>query len=351
MAQMGREQLFQRLLIWFVLYTTIIGILNLAWAGGLTLSDIGGSTGGYIPGQIITGTGAGSNGYIEGANIANGSVSNGVDFTAISLLNGNITTTIGGSWLLENSVGLVLISLPIFPGVFNPSVVLARNVQSSNGIYTVSTKVNNVPGTDFYVTPRFITGISGSDIKVIFKSDGVHISKFPLYLGVLDNGDDYFFPYAQSQITASGGSTITTQLTETVSSQNSNTPDYTSLLTVSKDGTTLFTNVKVRSILPGDNINDQVRHGGAGSDTANFIVMGFPNTPMLNNGGIIISGNNARLQGDFNPLTAVTDFLGLVSTILGISNSALVPFWLWAIIGIPSISTIMLIYAEMIRGN
>jgi hypothetical protein len=205
-------------------------------------------------------------------------------------------------------------------------------------------------GGDFYVYPRFITGYSGSDIKVVFSSDGVHVKKFPLYLGFFDNGDDYFYPLSGASSTASGGSTITTSLTETVSSQISNTPDLSSILTVSKDGTYLFT-VNVRSILAGTNINDQVRHGGAGSDTVGFVVKGFT-TDMLDNSTSILSGSEG-IAGDASQtdILAAPSFLSTILAIFGLTSSSVVPFWLWAIIAIPCISTLTYMYLEMLRGN
>jgi hypothetical protein len=216
------------------------------------------------------------------------------------------------------------------------------------------------------VFPRFITGYSGSDLKVVFDAQGVHIKKFPLAYGIFDNGDDYFYPLANAQITLGGGSTITTNLIETLSSQTSNTPDYTSTLTVSKDGTTLFT-TNVRSILPGFSINDQVRHGGAGADITGFVVAGFPSTQMLENGGTILSGSTGNtLMNDYygasgvsagtsynniDVLGSIVGFFKLLGTAVGISSNALFPFWLWAIIAAPSIATLIMIYYEMCRGN
>lgn len=339
MGSYGREEVFMKILIFIAVVTAFTGIVNLANSGSVSLGNFGGGT---IPGQTTTGNGLG---YIEGSNSAQGTVVTDLDFTTASSLNSNISTEIGGPWTLTYGTGLVLSGLPIGSGIINPSAVIVRNGMINGQTYTTNAKVQNPSGSDFYVFPRFIDGYSGSDLKVVFSFDGVHVKKFPLYLGLFDNGDDYFFPLPGAETTIQGGSTITTELIETVSSQISNTPDYTSTLTVSKDGAPLFS-TSVRSILAGANINDQVRHGGAGADTTGFIVMGFPNTPILDNSSVIISGSTGSAADKAAP-----NFLSVIATILGLTPDPLIPFWLWAAIFIPCISTLALIYFQMVRGN
>ncbi len=355
---LGREQLFHRILVFFAVITAMTGIINLAASGSIDIGSISSAFSGTelpegsISGQIMAGTTSGGS-YFEGANTANGTVSTGIDFTTAAVINQNITTTLGGTWTLENGVGLALTSLPWFPGTLNPSAVIARNVQSSDGIYTVNVLIDNSVGGSFYVFPRYISGYSGSDLKVVFASDGIHIKKFPLYLGILDTGDDYYYPLSNAQETIAGGSTITTYLTEAVSSDISNTPEYSAQLTVLKDNNLLFT-TNVRSILPGNNINDQVRHGGVGSDTVNFIVKGFPNTNMLDTSETIVSGSvqySNILGSEVNPLAAIAQFLALIATFMGLSSSAIIPIWMWAIVGAPCLATLSFMYLEMLRGN
>lgn len=348
-TKMGREELFFKILIFFAVITAITSVLNISAAGTITLGDVSSVVSGggpdAIPGQFAA-TGRTSP-YMEGANTANGTVLTGIDFTTISVINQNVTTLIGGPWTLSSGQGLILTGLPVLPGTLNPSAVIVRNARSTGGNYTTNVLVDNAGDGDFYVFPRFIDGYSGSDLKVVFASDGVHVKKFPLNYGILDAGDDYFYSLSGSQNTIYGGSIITTNLTETVSTAPSNIPDYTSVLEVSKDGLHLFT-IYARSILPGNNINDMVRHGGAGSDTINFIVKGFPNTPVLDTSETIISGSVSGASLD--PLAAAGAFLGLIGAIFGLTDAAIVPFWLWAIVGLPCIATLIFMYIEIARG-
>lgn len=351
-AAQGDALLFQRIMAFFAIYLCIMSVVNLASSGTIGPGDLAYAMGSGAPGEINApwGSVGGTGSYIEGANTANGTVASGVDFTTATVVNQNITTTLGGTWTLESGVGLVLTSLPWFPGDLNPSAVIARNVRSSSGVYTVNALIDNAAGGNFYVFPRYISGYSGSDLKVVFASDGVHIKKFPLLFGFLDAGDDYFYPMANAQATISGGSTITTQLTEAISATPSNTPDYTAVLTVSKDGSTLFTTY-ARSILPGNNINDMVRHGGAGSDNVNFIVKGFPDTPMLDTSDTIISGSVQYTPGSVDPFAAITGFLSLVGAAMGIVGDPLLPAWFNIIVIGSCTTTLGYLYLKMIRGN
>jgi hypothetical protein len=351
MDQQGREQLFFKILVFFSVITAITGIFNLANAGTITLGDLG--SGDYmqtIPGQATPGSfSPGLSGYTEAANTANGTVITDIDFTTATSINSNVNTLIGGPWTLVSGQGVVLTGLPFLSGVLNPSAVILRNAQSDGSVYSASVKVDNVYGDDFYVFPRFVDGYSGSDLKVVFSYDGIHVKKFPLYLGFLENGDDYFYPMQDAEVTAAGGSTITSALTEAVSSQTSNTPDYTAVLTITKDGTELFT-VPVRSILPGANINDQVRHGGAGSDKVGFVVMGFPNTNLLDTSASLISGSTSTVDQVLSAFAIAEQLWTLLTTILGLTSNSLVPFWIWAIIAIPCITTLVFMYIEIARG-
>jgi hypothetical protein len=337
-------KMFFQILVFFTLMTTVTGVINLSNAGYIDVGSLADPTGGsesfFQYGTV----------YSEGANTVPGNVITNLNFTSISAVNPNVTTLIGGPWTLVSGTGLRLTGTPFLAGVLNPSVVVARNVRISSGtIYYFSAKVDNSgSGGDFYVFPRFIDGYSGSDLKVVFSNDGIHIKKFPLYLGFFDNGDDYFFSFPGARNTIPGGSTIKTVLTEAVSSDLSNTPTYTSNLIVYKDGSQIFS-TPVRSILPGTNINDQVRHGGAGSDTVGFVVAGFPDTNMTDTSASYYSGSQGT-SSSWDPLDAIGQFAALVATIFGVSRDALIPVWLWSLVAVPCLGTLSYLGIRMLRG-
>lgn len=347
-----REELFFRILLFFAVFSIIALALNLAAipagaSGSITINDFASAVSG-INGVGLAGVAdtVGGGSYQESANTAHGILLTGLDFTTATAINQNVTTLIGGQWTLTAGQGLILTTTPLISGVFNPSAIILRNVQSSGNVYTVNSLIDNsVAGGDFYVFPRYIFGYSAYDLKVIFASDGVHIKKFPLTYGILDAGDDYFYPMPGASNTIPGGSNIATALTEVTATRIGAVPEMTSNLAVSKDGVLLFS-VPVRSIYPGDVSNDKVRHGGAGSDYKNFVVKGFPSTPMLSTQESLTSNEGSLI----NPLSAIGMFLNLLGAAFGVSQAAVVPWWLWAIVGTPCITTMSLIYIEIWRG-
>lgn len=332
-----KEQLFGTLILFFIMSSAFIGYLNLSAASG-GFPDLGN---GQIPGAIAFNqmglTGASQ---IIGQDYTNttGSYSSNVTFTT-------------GTWTQIAGTGFVLSS----PALFPPSLINLQNVQSVNNVYTISVTVKNPTNSEFYVYPRYISGNSGSDLKLVFASDGIHLKKFPLLLGVLDNGDDYFLPKSNAQ-TVIGNTTITTVLNEAISTQNSNTPDYNAKLTVIQDGTTLFS-TPCRSILPGYNIQAEVKYAGAGSDVAGFIVMSFPDTLITDTSQTIISGTtgiswlDSAVNAGLNIISAISQFVSLVGTALGFSAGAIFPAWMSIILFGSQGAVLIYLGAQLARGG
>jgi hypothetical protein len=75
-----------------------------------------------------------------------------------------------------------------------------------------------------------------------------------------------------------------------------------------------------------------------------------------------IDGNFALSQSQLqDPITSIANFLWsliligyqfltMITVVLGLSSNALIPLWAWAIIGIPCIAALLLIYIEIARG-
>ena len=333
----AKEALLGALIMSLVASSIFIGYINVTATTG-DFPDLGPSN---IPGAIV---------FPDLGGLQGGTTS-GQDYTTASGYSQNIST-LSGTWTRADGIGYTLTS-PAFLAV---SVIALENVQSTNNIYTVNAKVENVPGNKFYVFPRYITGFSGSDIEVVFDNDGVHIPKFPLTAGFIGAGDDYFLPMSNSETTLSGGSTITTILTEATSPQNSNTPDYTAKLTVIKDGQTLFT-TPIRSLLPGFYPSSEVRHAAAGSDSTGFIIQSFPNTLVQDTAQVVVSGTtgigwlDSIFNAGFGAYNTVTKLAGVLGTILGFSTGALIPPYGVAFIIAPQLIVIWFIAAQLIRGT
>lgn len=353
-----REELFFRILIFFAIITGVIGVLNTAQAmnhqNSLTSSFlasivVGNGADTKIPGQMnVIKSG---NPFREGANSAPGILVAGIDFTTASSIDTNTTTLSGGIWTLVPGTGMVLTSAP-FLGA--SGTILLRNVQSVGNVYTVNVIVDNSQSAGiFNVLPRFYAdSASVYDIRVVFESDGVHIKDLlnPSSLLLGGNNDVFFYPLPGASTTIPGGSTITTILTDIPGSQGVGllvSNDQNSILTVAKDGVTLFT-TNVASGEAGPANNNDLRHGGIGSNSANFIVKGFPTTPMLSTEETIISNAGGTVPSD--PLSAFGSFLALIPNAMGIADQALIPAWLTAIILLPCLAVLTLIGIEILRG-
>ena len=355
-----REELFFRVLIFFALFSAVAGILNVASSGSITINDMGlAVSGGYqggIPGQF--GAAQSGSGYTEGANTAAGIPLAGIDFTTAPEGNHNITIMEGwGTWTLTGGQGLILTSTGPLSGlgVQGTNAIYINNVQSVGTTYTVNTKIDNsVAGGNFGIYARNYLMNNENDLKLVFSSDGIHLKKSEIYLYLGDSGDDYFYPLPNAQNTISGGSTITTVLTEVAAVKPmgaSPNQEMTSLLTVSKDGVQLFT-VNVRSVAGGTISNQEIDHAGVETEYQGFILKGFPSTPTLDTSENIISGTNVDQNTAINqnPLAAIGSFWALVAGAMGLSNQSVVPFWLWCIVGLPCIAVLTLIGIEILRG-
>jgi hypothetical protein len=334
---MHREQLAAMILTYLVFASFAVGYINLAAQSG-DFIDLGQGT---VPGQIV----------FSGLGVAPGTNTLGQDYTNTSGFSSNITI-FTGTWTLTSGSGYVLTS----PNLLGASVVALENVQPQNGIYTVNSLVNNVPNKPFYVFARHVSGNSGCDIRIVFDTDGIHIPKYPLVAGLLSAGDDYFYPMANSQTTIPGGSTITTILTDTTSSKVSANPDYTSTLQVQKDGVPLF-QVTTRSVISGITTPNQIQYAAAGSDTAGFIVAGFPGTLATDTSAMLITGTsgNSIIDSIYNAvfgvaggLSLITKVVGIMGTAIGFTQTAIVPAWLSALLfGTPAAVLIMILLSYL----
>ncbi len=342
----GDSILFHRIVAFFAIYMCITSVVNLANSGSIGPEQIALAMGSGAPGEVNTpfaAIGGEGGGYTEGANIAAGNNLTGIDFTTETMLNPNITYTKGiGTWTLVNGKGLVLTSSPL--NLVNG--IYLSNVMSVGNTYTLNAKINNnEAGGDFTVYPRYAYGTAREDVKLVFASDGVHLKKADITYGLIDPGDEYFYPMPNARDTLSGGSTITTILTET---PTGDVFGKTSPLTVIKDGTTLF-NIMVSSpySLPYSNLI--LRHGGVESSTQNFIVMGFPNTELKDTSVELYSGSDVAEQ--MNATGSIGQFLALLGTALGFTGSSLIPIWFNTIVIGSCTITLSYLYLKMIRGN
>lgn len=353
MAQQGREELFLRILIFFAVFTGIIGVINLAASGAVTSATLsnaisGGGINNAIQGQMYSVNPQAP--FKEGANTATGIAITGIDFTTLPAIDINTTILSSGMWALVPGRGLVLEAAPFLGAT---ETVHLRNVQSVGNVYTVNYLIDNSEaGGDWHIYPRsYFSSLTVYDLDVSFEQDGIHIKDLlnPINF-IVPGGDIYFYPLPGARDTIAGGSTITTTLTEIPATQTVGMlqpNSQTSILSITKDGINLFT-TKVASAEPGTISNDDIRHGGVGSNSGNFILKGIPSTNMLSTQDTVLSNTGGITPTD--PLSAFGSFLSLVSAAMGIGGQGLIPIWLSAIILLPALAVLILIGIEILRG-
>lgn len=347
-SNLGREQLFHRILIFFAVFTAFVGLVNMASSDEITLEDMSAISGGTIPGQVVVDTSqfssTGATTTVTGINLTSG-----VDYS-------RAYTTYGyGTW--ENSSsGLKLVSVGILNGVaaFDPAVALNHVIPDSGttDTYTVSYIIDNVPNKEFYIYPRYVYNViydDRSSVRIRFASDGIHLQ----YYNSAYWADDYFLESADAQQTIPGGSTITTVFTDSTTENDDDNPqesEYKSNLQVCKDGFCYFY-IDVWSA-QNTRYYSSFRHAAAASDDTGFIVKGFPDTTVTMTsssdevGLTGISWLDAIIGGVSTIINVVSAFFGSLGAILGLEQDALIPFWIWAIVAIPCIVTLGYMFVE-----
>lgn len=311
MAQtMGREQLFYRILVFFAVFTAFTGLLNLAQTGQITLGSFGN---GYVPGQAVPQIGLFTS--TPPTNIQDYTTDTGYvhNMTVIE------TNLFGDLWTRSDGVGYT--SGSAFTS--NQAVYLSiLSAVTQNGIYDNTYNViNSDPQTVIY-TPLY-AAVDGSGFAsgtfVRFDNNGISLVK----------SNEYVFDTPFNSISfpsANMGRALNVKYNPS-----------TGIAVVVIDGAT---GGSLTVPPPPDYLSVRSYAGLATSKS-----------------GVVISS----VTGSFqilqlhnlitDTLAAVTEFVTMLGAIFGLSSSALVPFWVWAIIGLPCIATLTLISLELARGN
>jgi hypothetical protein len=362
MATEGREQMFFKILVFFAIITAVTGFFNLADPTDpkISLGNLGVET---IPGQVVVGTHVPGGSYSDEITTATGPHIAGWDYTTADPINSNVTVLTGLNTWDKTTDGLVLTSPLGWISLGENGIYLKNVVPTEGNTYTVNYLVDNPNSGDFSIYPRSqisnMPGDTGFAIHLLFQSDGIHVRSSPLALNSFV--DDYFYGDANIKNTIPGGSTYTTILVESQATGPGSGFEMGSTLTVIKDGNVLFTE-KVASILSSPTLNSEVFRAGITTSNLGFTFKGFPSTETVDTAQAIVSGSTQQNLISSDPLTQIANFivslfsaavgfLTIIAQVLGLTQNALVPFWLWAIIALPCLATLILIYIEILRGN
>lgn len=339
-------KVFLMILTFLMFWTGFVGIVNLASSGEITLSTIGSVLGSpasqtSVPGQLVMdpGNNAAANSLIYEQNYSSGNFDQNLTF---GISDWRISY---GEWT-AGPTGYVLTdpnpsSLQHTP---YPALFLDNIIPDSNGVYTVDYRIDNIPDTTFYIYPKYSRSDPAHTIQIAFAPEGIHVYN-QLWIGTGVDGTKTelaFIPAAGVQTTAPGGSVFTTKLD---SKQN--------LLTIQKDGGEVYS--VSGTIVPGSIFTQSFYYGAVGSNDAGFTLQG---TMASRSYSTAASGSNTPwgwavklVENTIPGATAVIQMLAIIGAAVGLTSQPVVPFAVWAALGIPAIITLLYLGAKLARGS
>jgi hypothetical protein len=316
MDTQGREQLFLKIMVFFAVVTAFTAIINLASSGAVTLGDMG--SGNYmqtLPGQVSPNINPG-----ESGNSIQGTIQ---DYTTSTGYNQNFTKIstefiAGDTFIRYDGVGYLSVYTPIS----DPKLAYLDliGVTPVNNVYDVTYHVyDQFSDAPFYVLYSGAETGSGFVVGSFVKFDTSGISLVDnRAIGTILQSIPY--PYANS------GQTIETKF---------NPVDHT--LEVSIDGNDAGT---FTSVIGTGSVG--LYNGGIAASKSGLQVHEIDS-----NFVIILSQQSV----DTNILSSIAGFFSMVGSMLGLTSNPLIPFWLWACMGIPCLSALVLIGIEVVRGD
>jgi hypothetical protein len=347
-ATYGREQIFFRILVFFALITAITGIANLTNTNVITLGDLG--SGDYmqsIPGQVVP------NVQVQKSSSDSGSTVGTQDFTTATGFDHNITligqNIFSGDYFSRfDGIGYQSTYVDsLYPNW--ATMILGGLTPDANGVYDAVYHVNNQFGNYPFYTLVYGSAVGGNSVS------------------------GFFIRYDQSSVSIVHSSAIGTPI-YSVQYGSANTASTVETVYDSPSGTVnvyvdgnfaaSFSNVQYGGVTltgaGGAPTNSGGVFSGIGADPWGVFYAGVS----ASHWGLSVSSVDGTftlpkvgsIWGDIldkiNGLVVFAEqVLNLVSAFLGLTSNALVPFWLWAIIGLPCLATLIIIYIQIARGD
>lgn len=322
-SPVGREQLFFKIAVYFAIVTAVTGLLNLAASGAITLSSMNTDT---IPGQTTPDLSS-----VTG--ISNNIITT-MDFTNASGYAKNNTvvdgdTIFGDHWARSDGTGFVSTIPYIYQISGSPSwlSVLGSTIQNGNydSIYNIH---NSDSFTDIYI---IVCSDKGKTMGYFIKLDnnGVSLLKLP--------GAGYQTISSMSYPQANAASKIETQYNPSAGTVVIILDGYTvgTFSGVSSADLSLYNTFTGIGVLKDGVIVSSIE--GKFTYLSNSNHMSNP------------LGDLIDAVGQFVAMASL--FLSMIGAMLGLTTNPAVPFWLWAILGLPALATDCLIYLELARGD
>jgi hypothetical protein len=335
-TQFGREQIFFRILVFFSIITALTGIINLTNTGVITLGDLG--SGDYmqnIPGQAVPNVGVQST-----SSSASAETFGPQDFTTTSGYNENLTkigsnSFSGDYWTQYDGIGYQATYTDIqYPGW---ATMELYGLSPTDNVYDVTYHVNNQFGNY-----PFYSLVKGSETGSNYMS-GFYIKYDQSSVSIVHSAAVGTPLYS---VTYAGANTASTVETVYDSEQGA--------VAVYVDGNfaATFSNVEYGGTT--------LKNGGGAASNSGVFYCGLA----ASHWGLSVSGIDGTfvfeepfsfwgdIMDKINGLVVFAkQVIALASAFFGLTSNALVPFWLWAIIALPCIATLVLIYIQIARGD
>jgi|GEM_PF-4529275 len=314
----GREQMFFKILVFFAVVTAITAIFNLSQSGAMTIHNFGSSD--VLPGQAVP--------NIQTPDLPGYSVNSSITEQNYMLSTGydpNVTIIKGGwlalgpLWTQADGVGMTCTNTPLFPP-FTQSSLLIKGVKATNNIYSVTYTIDS-GGKEFY-TIVYSSNPPNIGLFIRFDTTGLHIRD------ELTPLDDIFYQGANNA--------------HIIRSDYNSVQKYVDIWL---DGAYAGRFTKLSVGIPKNSPFPTNIYAGVSTYQTGVIVEKIetliqPEAPTPGPLDILLASFNA-----------IMSFASLIAVSLGMTTNPAVPFWLWAIVGLPCVATTILIYIEIIRGN
>lgn len=313
-------------MVFFAVVTAFTAIINLASTGAVTLGDMG--SGNYmqnLPGQVSPNINSGASNAAQ--NIIQGTVQ---DYTTATGYDANFTKVsteliAGDMFIRSDGIGYD----SIYTALFDPKLAYLDliGVIPVNNVYDVTYHVYN----QFEDSP-FYTLIGASETGNGFVS-GFFVKYDMAGISAVNNValesplQFIAYPYA------SDGQTIETKFNPVAKTVD---------VYIDNNFAGTLTDWTYGGVSP---------QAGEGSYNGGVAASG-PGLQVheIDSKFQIIKGTTANTI-DFNIISSIAGFFSMIGSMLGLTTNALIPFWLWACMGIPCLAALVLIGIEVVRGD